>query len=135
MNGMPALTSDDLFQLAAQLSAMAKSVEAQRLRNPRHSAEDKSLQAVRDRLLNASSDLAASSINVALNQLSPHYDAMLSVLRGLKAELAQEEKLSRIFAFADAALAIAAAFASGDIAGVLGAIAGAKKLLTPAVSS
>jgi len=128
---MPALTSDDLFQLAAQLSAMANSVEARRQLTPRHSPENKHLQAVRDRLLNASSDLAASSINAALDQLSPHYDAMLSVLRDLKTELAHQEKLTRIFSFADGALAIAAAAATGDIPGVIEAIGGAKKLLMP----
>lgn len=123
------MTSDQLFELAVQYSAMARAAQIKRLTLPPDSQEAESLGQARLSLSNASSQLLAPALNAALDQLAPHYDAMLSVVRDLNHEVSQELKVAKILQFANAALAIAAAVQLGNAGGVLTALGEARDLL------
>jgi len=123
------MTSDQLFDLAAQYSDMARAAETMRLTLPPDSDEAKSLGHARLSLTNASSQLLAPALLAALNELAPHYDAMLSVVRDLNHEAAQEQKVAKILQFVNSALAIAAAVQLGNAGGVLTALGEARDLL------
>ena len=123
------MTSDQLFELAVQYSAMARAAETKRLTLPPDSREAESLGNARLALTNASSQLLAPALNAALDQLAPHYDAMLSVVRDLNHEVSQELKVAKILQFVNSALAIAAAVQLGNAGGVLTALGEARDLL------
>ena len=128
---MPGLTSSQIFDLAAQLSAMAEAVESKRSTCRRGSPEAERLANYRIALSNASTQLAGTGIQVALDELAPHYEAMLDTLRVLKSEMHKEAELVRIFSIADVALEITAASLIGDVPRIVKAIGMAQGLLTP----
>ena len=125
------MTSDQLFDLAVQFSAMARVAETKRLTFPPDSQQAQDLGHARATLTNASSQLLAPALNAALNNLSPHYDAMLSVVRHLNKEVADEAKITRLLQLISSALSIAIAVQMGNPALVLTAIGEARTLLAP----
>ena len=127
---MPSLTSSQIFDLAAQLSAMAEAVESKRSTYRRGSPEAGRLASYRIALSNASTQMAGTGIQVTLDEIAPHYEAMLDTLRDLKSELHKEAQLVRIFSIADAVLEITAASFVGDVPGIVKAIGIAQRLLT-----
>lgn len=111
------MTTQQYLDLAAQFRAMADSVEQKRKTD---SSID--LKFLDQRLLNEASALEASAIMTTLDAMEPHYDAMLSVIRDLKAELNKQAKIDRIANFADKALSIALAFRTGNVSGLISSI-------------
>ena len=61
--------------------------------------------------------------------LAPHYDAMLTVVRNLSKELADEDKIAKVLQLVSSALSIAIAVQMGNPAGVLIAVGEARTIL------
>ena len=118
-----------MIDLAAQYIDMADSVAA--LLKTDYSLDAKQMQ---QRLLNEASNLEATVILATLGQMAPHYDAMVSVVRDLKTEVAKQAKIEQIASFADKALAIAVAFRAGNVSLVITSIDDAVKLVKSARS-
>jgi hypothetical protein len=126
------MTSDQLFDLAVQFSAMARVAETKRLTLPPDSQQAQDLGQARLSLTNASSQLLGPALNAALDELSSHYDALLSVVRDLSKEVAYEDKIAKVLQLVSSALSIAIAVQMGNPALVLTAIGEARTLLAPA---
>ncbi len=124
------ITSSKLLALSAQFGAMADQIEAKRLSAPVDSNEYRDLGHARRSLSRASARLIDSDLNAALDELEPHYDAMLSAVRGLKAEVEHEQRVAKALSVVGSALAMSSAFLEGNPVALLTAIGDATHLLS-----
>ncbi len=127
---MPPLTSHQILVLASQFSDMADYIDDKAAALPPDDPMRKNYAMERSRLSAASTDLCGTGIQVKLNELAPHYDAMLSVLRDLNAAVKAETRFVRVLKLVGAAMSIATASMAGNIPGVVSAIGDAKAVLT-----
>ncbi len=123
------ITSIQLRDLARRFQALAEEVEAKRAAVPFGSDEWHSLGQQRRALTRASGQLQDTALSAALDELEPHYDAMLSVVRDLKDEVGREDRIERVLSIAASGLAIAAAVVEGNPGAVFTAIDRARLLL------
>ncbi len=121
------MTAKQQLDLSAQFGAMAESLGVLRKTN-----RSRDLKLLQQNLLNEASVLASTSVLTALDELEPHFDAMLSVIRDLKEELDKEDRIERLTSFVDKALTIASAFRAGNAGLVVASISDAAKLLQSA---
>lgn len=124
------ITSSKLLALSAQFGAMADQMEAKRSTVPVGSNDDHDLGYARRSLSRASARLIDSDLNAALDELEPHYDAMLSAVRGLNAEVEHEQRVARVLTVVASALAMSSAFLEGNPVALLTAIGDASQLLS-----
>ncbi len=119
-----------LRDLVRRFQALADEVELKRASVPFMSDEWHSLGQQRRALTRASGQLQDTALDAALDELEPHYDAVLSVVRDLKSEIGREEKIERVLSIAASALAISAAVLQANPAAIFAAIDKARLLLT-----
>jgi len=124
------ISSAQVLVLVQRFQALADEVEAKRAVVPFMSDEWHSLGQQRRALTRASGQLQDTALSAALDELEPHYDAMLSVVRDLKDEIGREEKIERVLSIVASGLAISAAVLEGNPAAVFKALDKARLLLT-----
>ena len=121
--------TEQLKAVASQLNAMADTADVKRLDVPEDSFEHRMLMNYSHRLRNYADDLCSTGVALALDKLAPHYDDMLSVVRGLKDEMRKESHIAHTFTMIDSALSIARSAISADLPGLVSGIVSAKTLI------